>query len=115
APTLLLPSPIQVLQTIPGGAPVTYAVMASDAVDGLFASTCTAASGSTFPVGATTVSCFAADSHGNGASGDFVITVTPDTTPPVLDGVPDDQWVEAQGPAGSPVSFTLPTAYDAVY
>ena len=47
--------------------------------------TCIPPSGSTFPVGPTVVTCTAIDSLGNSNSCSFTITVTPDTTPPVID------------------------------
>jgi HYR domain len=39
-------------------------------------------------------------------------TTSPDTTPPALAGVPSDLTVEATGPAGAPVDYALPSAYD---
>ncbi len=47
--------------------------------------TCTPPSGSLFPVGPTIVICTAYDSYGHSNSCTFTITVTPDTTPPVID------------------------------
>ena len=41
--------------------------------------TCTPASGSTFPIGATTVTCTATDARGNTGSASFTVTVA-DTT-----------------------------------
>ena len=38
---------------------------------------CDPASGSTFPVGTTTVNCTATDGSGNKATGSFTVTVTP--------------------------------------
>ncbi|MGC8952805.1 HYR domain-containing protein, partial [Chloroflexus sp.] len=58
-----------------------------DAVSGAVAVTCTPASGSTFPLGTTTVTCTATDAAGNTASGSFTITVTSASAPPV-DGPP---------------------------
>ena len=45
---------------------------------------CTPASGSTFAVGETVVTCAAADAAGNVATGTFVVTVTSTSTPPVF-------------------------------
>ncbi|MBI5561926.1 MAG: chitobiase/beta-hexosaminidase C-terminal domain-containing protein [Deltaproteobacteria bacterium] len=66
------------------GAVVTYSVTANDAVSGPVAVTCVPASGSTFPVGTTTVNCSATDGANNTATASFTVTVTPaaDTTPP---------------------------------
>jgi len=44
---------------------------------------CTPATGSTFPLGLTTVSCSAKDAHNNTATGAFTVTVV-DTTPPTI-------------------------------
>jgi hypothetical protein len=44
----------------------------------------TLASGATFPVGTTSVTCEAADGDGNLASGSFSVTVTGDPTGPVI-------------------------------
>jgi hypothetical protein len=58
---------------------VTYAATASDLVDGPRPVTCAPASGSTFAIGTTTVSCSASDAHGNRATGSFTVKVsTPD-------------------------------------
>lgn len=46
--------------------------------------TCVPPSGSVFPVGPTVVTCTAYNSLGNSNSCTFTITVTPDTTPPVI-------------------------------
>jgi hypothetical protein len=70
--------------TGPSGATITYASpSAIDDRDGPVAVTCTPASGSIFPLGATTVTCSAKDAHGNAASTTFAVQVI-DTTPPVL-------------------------------
>ena len=72
---------------------------------------CTAASGSTFALGSTTVDCTATDAHGNRATGSFAVLVE-DTTAPVLD-LPADRTVEAEDAFGAVVSFTV-MAIDAV-
>jgi Ca2+-binding RTX toxin-like protein len=53
-------------------------------VDGNVPVDCSPASGSTFPIGETTVNCSATDNAGNTANGSFKVTVNPqaDTTPP---------------------------------
>lgn len=58
------------------GAPVSYDAPAGiDAVAGPVPVACAPASGSTFPVGDTTVTCTAADGHGNTASARFLVHV----------------------------------------
>jgi hypothetical protein len=112
-PTLSLPSDQTVEATGPGGAPVDYAASASDAEDGLLPSGCTAASGSTFALGATRVSCSVTDSGGLTASGTFNVTVV-DTTPPKLRNLPSDITAEATGPNGARVSWGPLAAEDLV-
>ncbi|HEX3542138.1 MAG TPA: HYR domain-containing protein [Acidimicrobiales bacterium] len=103
APVITTPGDQTVEATGPSGATVTYTATAADAVDGAVNVTCTPASGSTFPLGDTTVSCSAADAAGNTAGATFVVHVV-DTTPPAL-SLPGDTTVEASGPAGAVVSY----------
>ena len=74
-PVLTLPSNMVLDPTSPAGAVVTYAASATDNVDGPVPVTCAPASGTQFPIGTTTVSCSASDSHGNAAAGSFTVTV----------------------------------------
>src|SRR5207237_3701413 len=82
--------------TGPSGASVTYPpVTANDIVDGGIPATCVPASGSTFHLGPTTVTCNATDAHGNKAAPKtFTITVV-DTTPPSFSGVPGPVTADA--------------------
>jgi hypothetical protein len=108
-PTLDLPGPITAEATSPAGATVTYAATASDIEDdpdpGV---TCDWASGATFPLGTTTVSCDATDGDGATTSGSFTVTVA-DTTPPhhvaftdggLVDGLTYAFWFVPPGPDG---------------
>lgn len=74
-PTLTVPTNITVNSTSPSGAVVSYVVTATDAVDPHPAVNCTPTSGSTFPVGTTTVACTATDASGNIASASFDVRV----------------------------------------
>jgi hypothetical protein len=74
-PVLALPPDRTVDATSPAGAVVTYTVTATDAVDPAPTVSCSPASGSTFPIGTTTVSCTASDASGNTSSGSFRVTV----------------------------------------
>jgi microsomal dipeptidase-like Zn-dependent dipeptidase len=76
APVLTLPGTLGVVATGAGGAPVTFAASALDAVDGPVSVACTPANGATFPIGTTTVVCTAVDQAGNTASGSFNVTVS---------------------------------------
>ena len=110
APVLTLPAPITAEATGPTGALVTYAASALDAVSGAVTPSCSPASGSTFPLGTTTVSCSATDGT-NQTTGSFAVTVR-DTIAPLLT-VPANISVEETGPAGTPVTYVA-TASDAV-
>ena len=104
-------SNVQAEATGPAGAPVTYTSSADDAVDGPRPVSCSPLSGSTFPIGPTTVSCSSADTRGNVGTGTFVVTVS-DTTAPVL-VLPGNLTAEATGPGGAAVAWTA-SASDAV-
>jgi hypothetical protein len=80
-PVLNIPDGITAEATNANGATVTWSASATDAIDGPVAITCTPASGSQFPLGATIVSCSASDSLGQESNGTFFVTVL-DTTPP---------------------------------
>jgi hypothetical protein len=114
-PAVTVPGPITAEATGPNGAAVTFipAPSAFDIVDGNINPTCVPASGSTFPLGATTVHCTATDVHGNPGVNQFVVTVV-DTTPPVVT-VPPNMLAEATSPAGAAVTFVpAPSAFDIV-
>ncbi|HEX5333378.1 MAG TPA: HYR domain-containing protein [Cellulomonas sp.] len=89
---------------------------AVDLVDGDRAVSCASGSGlgsgSTFPLGTTTVTCVASDTRGNASDQTFIVTVA-DTIAPLV-GVLENITPEATGPDGAVVSFTAPTATDAV-
>ncbi len=82
APTLNLPANQVLEATGPAGAIATFAATASDAV-GVTSLTASAASGSTFPLGMTTVTVTARDAAGHVTTGSFTITVR-DTTAPTI-------------------------------
>lgn len=113
APQLSLPGDQRAEATGPGGAPVTFAVTATDAVTDASDVTvaCVPASGTTFPVGTTTVRCTATDEAGNVGRGSVDVVVT-DTTAPVLSPL-TSLTAEATGATGAPVTFA-PTASDVV-
>ncbi|WP_195179316.1 HYR domain-containing protein [Mesorhizobium sp. INR15] len=116
APVLTVPANIAV-DTDAGKATakVTYAVSATDAVDGAVTPELVAglASGSDFPVGVTTVTYEATDAKGNiSAPQSFTVTVT-DAEPPVIT-VPADIVVNADpGKTSAKVTFTV-SATDSV-
>src|SRR5205807_1583186 len=71
-----------------------YPATASDIVDGSDPVNCDHVSGSTFPLGTTTVQCTATDTHNNTAHGSFTVTAR-DTTPPAIVSImanPSSLW-----------------------
>lgn len=116
APTMTLPADITAKATTTGestGAVVTFTVTATDPDDAASALTitCTPKSGTTFPVGTTTVNCTASDPAGNSSSGSFKVIVSPpDTTPPSLN-LPADITTTATSGSGAAVTYTV-TATD---
>ncbi len=100
-PTLAMPSDIVVQATSESGAIVNYLASASDTVNGSLTPSCSPASGSTFEIRETAVTCTVQDAHGNRASASFVITVQEqDDDVEVLNLHPDahagrDQTVDA--------------------
>jgi len=75
APLVAVPAAISVDATGPAGAAVTFAATATDPDDAAGPVTCSSASGSTFPIGTTTVTCTSTDTFGNTGSAAFTITV----------------------------------------
>lgn len=104
APTIDPVADITAEATSAAGAAVTYASPAThDAFDGDGVATCIPASGSTFALGATTVTCSATDRAGNTATSSFRVMVV-DTTPPAL-ALPSDIMVAATSPSGAVVNY----------
>ena len=117
APSLTVPSDTIVVQaTGPDGATVNFAndVSASDAVDSEPSIDCTPASGTTFALETTTVSCTAKDTSGNQSGPKTFDVKVQDTTAPVISGMPSDITEEATSSAGTVVNYTKPVANDAV-
>ena len=75
-PVLTLPGPITAEATSPDGAAVTFAASSIDAEDNPDPTpVCSPASGSTFHLGTTTVTCSVRDTGGLSASGSFTVSV----------------------------------------
>ncbi|HWC13433.1 MAG TPA: HYR domain-containing protein [Actinomycetota bacterium] len=104
-----------------GGTTVTYSATAVDAVTGAAAVTCDPASGSSFPIGSTTVTCAGTDLSGNVATGSFLVTVVQVGSGgagelPPTDGDPDEvdsdddevlgEQIHRGSSAGSPTGST---------
>jgi len=114
APVIDPHADINVAATSAAGAVVAYTSPAtSDAVDGAGTATCVPPSGNTFPLGNTTVTCNATDSHGNNAIPTTFVVHVIDTAAPVIDGHLDET-VEATSAAGAVANYTSPATSDAV-
>jgi HYR domain-containing protein len=114
-PVVTVPDDMTVETPNPAGAPVTYTASASDNLDGPLPANCAPASGSTFPVGTTQVTCSAQDAHGNSSQKTFKVTVVlVDTSAPVLSNVPAAIRREADNSKGAIVVYVAPTAVDNV-
>jgi alpha-tubulin suppressor-like RCC1 family protein len=74
-PELTVPDDITMQGSVLGEV-VEFTATATDIVDGTIIPVCTPPSGSTFPVGTTTVNCAAVDDAGNTAQDSFTVTVT---------------------------------------
>jgi hypothetical protein len=112
-PVVTVPANLIVEATGPTGAKVTFTASAHDANGAALVPVCTPASGATFPLGTTTVTCTAVDHTGLSASKSFTVTVR-DTTGPVFSNVPAPISAFATSTGGAKVSYTLPKATDAV-
>lgn len=76
APALTVPADLTDEAQSPAGAAVNFVATATDAVTAEPVVSCTPASGSTFAVGVTTVTCVASDDAGNSSNGSFTVTIT---------------------------------------
>ena len=85
---------------------VTFTATATDNIDGPLPVVCNPPSGSTFDVGETIVDCRATDAHANTGTASFTVAVG---VPPTLD-LPADFTVEATGPGGAVVTYTVSTS-----
>jgi hypothetical protein len=83
-PAVNCPANISVAAASAAGTVVTYIASASDPC-GIADFVCTPPSGSTFPIGVTTVTCVAVDGVGNSNSCSFRVTVGSANTTPVAD------------------------------
>lgn len=103
APVLALPGDITVIALNESGAPVSFNASANDWVDGPLPVTCSFASGSMFPIGTTTVNCWASDARGNTASGSFTVTVQYASMGTDCKGVPGHEILQPINADGSSV------------
>jgi hypothetical protein len=113
-PVLTVPTNTVVEATGPNGAVWTF-VPTPSALDGVHSplpATCSPASGSTFLIGLTPVTCTATDLSGNMGSASFTVTVQ-DTTAPVI-APHANMTADATSASGVVVNYESPTWTDAV-
>jgi hypothetical protein len=110
-----VPANITTNATGTSGAVVTYpAPIAVDEAGESPAATvaCTPASGSTFAIGTTTVTCTATDADDTPTTASQGFTVTVLDTDLAISGVPADITTNATSPSGAVVTYASPTAVD---
>jgi hypothetical protein len=110
-----VPADITTNATSPSGAVVTYAAPTAvdEAGDSPAATVaCTRASGSTFAIGTTTVTCTATDADDTPTTASQGFTVTVLDTDLAITGVPADITTNATSPSGAVVTYASPTAVD---
>jgi len=109
---IFLPNDVTVAAPSPSGAVVNFGLPGAN--ENVTSSSCSPASGSTFPVGITAVTCQVTDPDDvtSTVTGTFHVTVTFADTDLALTGVPVDVTVTATGPSGAVVSYAQPTAVD---
>lgn len=113
APTLTAPTTTTFEAFGPAGAAATFTVAVDDLVDGSpSAVSCAPASGTTFVLGTTSVTCTTTDDADNEGTITFDITVV-DTTGPTITA-PSTTTFEATGPDGAIVALGDVTADDLV-
>ena len=75
-PAITTSGDVTVTATAASGAAASFTATAQDKVDGKLPASCSPASGSTFPVGKTTVSCWATNSLGKLRTASLAVVVT---------------------------------------
>jgi hypothetical protein len=112
-----VPKPILVQATSAAGAAVYFVLPTARDDGGNMGSSvsCLPNTGSTFPIGTTTVTCTASDALGNQSpalNGSFTVTVADNLAPVFLPAL--DITVQATSAAGVAVTYALPKAFDQV-
>ncbi|HXF49458.1 MAG TPA: HYR domain-containing protein [Verrucomicrobiae bacterium] len=112
-PPLLVCPPNQTANASPGRCDAVVSYPAPTATDNCPKTTvsCTPPSGSTFPVGVSTVTCTATDSSGNKSTCSFTVTVK-DNQPPQLVCPPNQNVNCTPAQCAAVVSYTTPSASD---
>jgi hypothetical protein len=112
APTVVVPGDQVIEATSGAGAVVGFSASASSVSEGAETTSCNPASGSTFVIGTTPVTCTATNKvDGQSTAKSFQVTIR-DTTAPAL-SAPGGISVMATAPSGAIVTFSV-SAYDQV-
>lgn len=112
-PVISVPGEVWQAATSVGGARVEFSASATDATSGPVPTTCSPASGSQFPLGATQVTCTAVDQGGNVGTASFSVKVTFDWSGVLSPLSPDGSSVFKLG-STIPVKFRLTGASAAI-
>jgi len=110
-----VPTDITISATSPNGAVVRYTMPSAvdEAGDSPAATVaCSPASGSTFPIGTTTVTCTATDADDTPSAVSQTFNVTVLDTDLALSGMPANITVDATTAGGAVVTYATPTAVD---
>jgi len=112
-PTLSLPPDTVLEATSSAGAVHHFTVTATDDMDPSPVVECDPPSGSTFPLGTTSVTCTATDASGNSSSGDFAVTVKPVTVDIDIKPGGDPNCFNSDGHGVIPVAILSNADFDA--
>jgi len=108
-----MPANITTNATSSQGAIVTYTLpTVVDEDNPLPTVSCTPASGSTFPIGTTTVTCTVSDSDDTPSTASQTFTITVNDSDLGLINMPANITINATSPQGAAVTYTSPTATD---
>ncbi|NOT62212.1 MAG: DUF4394 domain-containing protein, partial [Acidobacteria bacterium] len=111
-PVITCPANVTVSAGAACNAVVTYVTpTATDNCPGAVTVTCSPASGSTFALGTTTVTCTATDARMNTATCSFTVMVL-DTTPPTITCPADQTIPSAPNGSATAATFAAPTTTD---
>ena len=108
-----VPADITAAASNASGVVVSYTAPTAVDEDGTApAVTCSPASGATFPIGTTTVTCTASDADDQNSPVSATFNVTVQDTDLAFTGVPSDLTIAASGSNGAVVTYSTPTAVD---
>jgi len=113
APHVVVNAPSNVEATSASGAQVTYTASATDNSGGTLRVSCSPPSGSTLPLGRSTITCTATDRAGNTGAAQALVVVR-DTTAPRFTYLPGQVNATSSDGNQVPVNYPQPQASDSV-